>query len=182
MQKEAQHLGLRDKSQVQIPMVVAMVSLVWLLVGFGFWPQLLPTHILSSLVLVHGTSHMNQFHFCSNPKPHAHTLHTPPLLTGNAITMFLVLFNLQFLFSVLTLLEQDITTLLTPLFIDISAFLQADDCCPMGEPFNSLFLECLAVIRTWRKSSSSCKTHNLCLVEVSIIFIRFLCIHTHSKK
>ena len=88
MQNEAQCLGLRDKSQVQIPMVVAIVSLVWLLVGFGFWPQLLPTHILSSLVLVQGTSHvdlysLNRFHFCSNPKPHTHTLHTPPLLTGN---------------------------------------------------------------------------------------------------
>lgn len=179
MQNEAQCLGLRDKSQVQIPMVVAIVSLVWLLVGFGFWPQLLPTHILSSLVLVQGTSHvnlysLNRFRFCSNPKPHAHTLHTPRLLTGNVITIFLVLFNLQFLFSVLTLLEQDFTTLLTPIFIDISAFLQADDCCPMGEPFNSPFFECLAVIRTWRKSSSSCKTHNLFLVEVFMIFIRFL--------
>lgn len=174
MQNEAQCLGLRDKSRVLIPMVAAIVSLVWLLIGFAFCPELLPTHILSSLVLVHGTSHvnlysLNQFHFCSNPKPQAHT---SPLLTGNVITIFLVLFNLQFVFSVLTLLEQDFTTLLTPIFIDISAFLQADDCCPMGEPFNSLFFECLAVIRTWRKSSSLCKIHNLFLVEVFIIFIR----------
>lgn len=112
-------------------------GVIWILSWTSFYPHSKLTCLVPRCTFHVKLYALNGFHFWSYAKP---APCPTPLLTGNITTVFQVLLSLQFLFSALKLLEKDFTTLVMPLFIDVSAFLKADDYCPTGESFNAFSL------------------------------------------